>query len=268
MIRALWSLQGSTKKSAFPKPSKAFQLEELTTTRTAIADWVKSEVEQHWQQTKSAYLLSRLGYEARQKFPDAPASLPEGIKRFLQDNSIVQIVTHPSIPQKVGAIPFGAELPQDIVSVFSPEISSTKFQRTRFLPELWRSFYSEIKTKRFALFSGPPENPNVRIFDGLEPPPGSESYEIFASDIASTPEEIPMWERASAVESSIKKWALRNNIELKSLLEKSTISSRSEHHPKYAGHSFPLKISSLDQLDQARIMIPLDLVLKLVAMDR
>src|SRR5437667_11589951 len=78
-------------------------------------------VDQHWNETKSAMLLTAMGSQIRRFFPNSSELMPDGLKEFIKQNNLAQLVTHPEVPAKVGAVPAGVHVSADVENFFSPE---------------------------------------------------------------------------------------------------------------------------------------------------
>ena len=138
-----------------------------------VRDFIAKIVSEYWTATGKAMLLSALGVRVRTTFPSAPSLMPHGLTSFLSSWPTVRIIVHPEIPEKVGAIPTDAKIPDDVTELFSErhsmpigtsQPSFETFRRPRYYSEFWRAFHSPLNGRRFII---PPdgENPNLRIVE-------------------------------------------------------------------------------------------------------
>ena len=118
-----------------------------------VRDFIAKSVSEYWTATGKAMLLSALGLKVRTTFPSAPSLMPDGLSAFLSSWPTVRIVGHPEIPEKVGAIPLDAKIPDDVTELFSERRSvligtsrhrCETVRRPRYVTEFWRAFYSPI----------------------------------------------------------------------------------------------------------------------------
>jgi hypothetical protein len=138
--------------------------------------------------------------------------MPEGLRTFLTAWPTVQIVGHPQIREKIGAVPLSVKVPDDPSGLFSESrVMPMERSHPYYLPEFWQAFYTPLAGRRFVVLPND-QNPNVRIVnrpDGEEEPGG---YEILASDVALTPISSPLSEKVQATSQKIKEWLTRNSL--------------------------------------------------------
>ena len=145
--------------------------------RERIAARINELVQANWQSSKRATLFSAIGYVVRKEFPNSDC-LKDGLRAFLTSWPIVQVVYHPTIKEKVGAVPLGVPLPADPTSLFEPPAR----RNPAFVPEFWRAFYEPLKSRRFVLLEGP--NRTVKVIETPDKPAETPSFEILPSDLA------------------------------------------------------------------------------------
>jgi hypothetical protein len=66
-----------------------------------IEDLRKSIIEMvdlHWEENHTVMLLASLGTRIRHHFPNADALMPDGLRSFISDNNLAQIISHPDNP--------------------------------------------------------------------------------------------------------------------------------------------------------------------------
>lgn len=240
-----------------------------------VRDFIAKSVSEYWTATGKAMLLSALGLKVRTTFPSAPSLMPDGLSAFLSSWPTVRIVGHPEIPEKVGAIPLDAKIPDDVTELFSERrsvligTSQPSFEtvrRPRYVTEFWRAFYSPINGRRF-IIPPTPENPNLRVVeraDGEEEPRG---YEVLASDLSLLPAQAPLFEKVQATSQKIRAWLARNGLAEQLFVSRVSETSQSAValHTLDQRNLVALALARLDPSDQARIFVPLDIVAKMLA---
>lgn len=230
--------------------------------RGELASWIIDKVSQNWSSTRKALLLSRMGYEARQQFTDLSDIIPEGLKRFLVTIQDIQIVTHPTIPQMVGAAPVSERIDNPVSALTEGTGEQRVGRRPRFDQELWKAFYTTSPTRRFVVL---PDHDHDTVSVVESETEIENGYEILSSDLVTTTFDMPLLEKVSAVENKIRAWAQRNGVDVNKLQESSPARSIKQLEVDRIGVFSKFEsFAKLDQLDQARIMIPLDIVIKLL----
>jgi hypothetical protein len=216
-----------------------------------LRSFIQNTVSLYWEKNKSAYLLSALGVHLRRELPAESGTLEKGLRRFLLDWPIVQIVDHPIVKEKIGVVPLYVRLPDNTADIF-PETSSVSAiaPRFRFLPEFWRAFHTPIDGRRYVVL--PVGNDPVRIIE-TQNGSGIAGKEILSRDLAEWTDITPHSERIKLISEKIQSWLDRNG------LDKSTFVAT----PTRTQVSFALALESLSADDQARISIPLDIVMKI-----
>jgi hypothetical protein len=247
---------------------------ENTDDRSKVRAYIMKAVEDHWNLSQTAMLLSKLGFDLRKAFPDFPMIMPEGLKAFLLAWPSVKLVSHPHIPEKVGAVPLSVNLREDTSDMFAPSQQRSAVgpqgvvfeSYPRYLPEFWRAFHIPIAGRRFVLLPNT-EHPEIRIVereDGGEEPGG---IEILVSDIASVPFAAPMQEKVKANAEKIKSWLARNKLTTEPFLapfSKREPPARQIIPMHKMEDPVALALSKLDRLEQSRILIPFDIVVKML----
>lgn len=230
-----------------------------------ILTFIKTAVETHWKNASNPLLLSSLGWSIRQNFENSDRVFENGLKRFLSDYPVVQVITHPKILQKVGAMPFGITIPSDPSSLFGEDNRLKKPTAERkprvYAQEFWNSFVYEFQNKRFIIVDA--SLGNWHVSDDGTTSVNQKAYEIKRSDILSLPRETPMSVKVPAVHSAIAGWLTRN--ELSRELFENRVSREIPKRTDSVGKTFESAFSKLDSVDLSRISIPLDLVQKMLS---
>lgn len=237
--------------------------------RSQIRDFIGKLVEEHWSQTHKAMLLSQLGLQVKRAFPDSPAMLSTGLLNFLTAWPAVQMVHHPHIKEKIGAIPLNVPIPSDISTVFSEKQFSSadepRFGRpsVRYISDFWKAFYTPIVGRRFVKLPTP-DDPHVRIIDHPDGKEEPNSYEILSSDVDIS--VGPLDEKVPATARRIESWLQRHGLSASSFIADLPAPSYGRHSGAllHAASPIGVALARLDALDQSRISIPLDLVVKML----
>jgi hypothetical protein len=220
--------------------------------------------------------------------------MPQGLHKFLLAWPTVQIKRHPDTPEKIGAVPLGVELPVDLRELFhekpappgslkvpsentgevvsaAQDHSLKKIQSTHrsYLPDFWRAFHIPIEDRRFVIL--PESNGRIQIVD-RSLGPDERGFEITQSDVTSAPGAL-MSERVQATAKRIEAWLDRNSLAVEPFLSVATRSPYgwTRREPKFAAevqddYSVVARaLAKLDSSDLARVNIPFDLVVKMLA---
>jgi hypothetical protein len=250
---------------------------------TQIRDFIVSEVRDHWSQTGKTFLLSNLGSRVRMAFPDCMTAMPDGLTRFLASWPVVQLVRHPRIRPKIGAVPLEVKIPIDPTELFdAPHRAPLDSSRPHFIPDFWRAFHTLINGRRFVLLPSV-DHPAVRIVDIPDVEPEPEGYEILRTDLSILPREAPLDDKVRLTTKKIDDWLLRHSLSPDLFLDaamrprpptlesadrrqhaSSLVEPRGRPSLSETGEIVALALSKLDQADQARIFVPLDVVVKMI----
>jgi hypothetical protein len=244
-----------------------------------LRDFISRSVSEYWNATGKAMLLSALGLRVRNAFQNTYSLMPDGLQSFLSSWPTVRVVGHPQIPEKIGAIPLDAKMPDNLTELFTertdwtpgqaPAISALQphFQtlHPRYATEFWRTFHTQLTGRRFVV---PPDdkNPTLRIVertDGAEEPGG---YEVLPSDVSLLPAQAPLYEKVQATSQKINGWLTRYGLSQQLFISRvPEISRRAATQQSFDRRQLvALALSKLDPSDQARILIPLDIVAKMI----
>jgi len=229
----------------------------------SIQDFIRTEVDRHWQETRTPLLLTTIGIAVRRAHPQAAVAMKEGLKRFLEQWPVVQLIEEPNVPGKIGAIPLGLTPPKDTSEIFK---SSAKpaHPGISLEPTFWRAFHTPLQGRRFVIVS-PDRRRFIKVVDsdngGL---PDTNALEILPSDVAPASNE-PLADKVSETWRRITNWVERNSLSL-SVFRKVSEKEGPGLESRYAtSHEIAEALTRLDPQEQARIFVPLDLVAKMIA---
>jgi hypothetical protein len=243
-----------------------------------LRESIAKSVSEYWAATGKAMLLSALGAQLRREFPNAPPLMPQGLRAFLSSWPMVHVVTHPETPEKIGAVPLSVDIPEDHRELFGERLpwapaTTRQFplatQHPRYAPEFWKAFHTPIDVKRFIVIPTA-ENPNLRIVEGAEGPDEVGCYEVLPSDVSLLPTQAPLYEKVQATSQRIKDWLARNGLSAKLFTSPLPEASRRQINlPAFEERrSVAAALAKLEPSDQARILVPLDIVAKLIIGNR
>lgn len=218
--------------------------------------FIKDEVGAYWRKEKRALLLSTLGKRVRDKFPDFFEKHSDGLSRVIEVNHLAKVMVHPSIIQKIGAIPLDADASGDGTALFE---AGASLRRPRLQSEFWTAFHNPVSEKRF-----------VQLKDGrtlvsdVASAPSPSAIEILPSDLAA---DAPPGDRIKVTWQKIETWLKRNGLSYEAFAdleaEKNSVPRVFISHRD--GADWAKALLNLSKQDQARILIPLDIVTKMLS---
>lgn len=224
-------------------------------TRDALNKVIVDRVNMHWSDHSTALLLAALGTNLR----DFRHLIPNGLHSFLLEHPIVQIVRHPDMSIKVGAVPLGTVMPPDIRSLFN---SSQKTSRNRSLAQdFWNAFHLPLEGRRRFVIITPSGFEIQNLPSGT---PSGTHYEIDQDDLASVDGPAPVTDLVSKKWQKINAWLDRNKLDARTFASASYSPRPPDSTPRVLSNIEVGVFSHLEQQDQARILIPLDIVAKLI----
>jgi hypothetical protein len=219
-------------------------------------------IRQHWDENnQTAMLLTSLGIQIRKSFPNAEALMPNGLINFINTNNLAQVIKDPDNPGKTGAIPIDVHCPEDVKPLFTA--TRPRHSKASLSQDFWDAFHLPLTGRRFVINSGA----GFSVQDLSAGEPNAEKWhEIKQEDIAP-------YDGSPLPELVRKKWEKINGWVAKNGLTIDMFANRYKPPPRQPGEiNLPIKPSSglglfstLEQQDQARILIPLDIVNKILS---
>ena len=225
-----------------------------------IEKTIEEFVGDHWANTQSVCYLSSIGIYLNATVPDNRIALSKGLREFLRQNPVVQVVQFPGIEQKIGAVPLFVFLPEDIRELFSRQ-KQTSFPQSRnvYSQDFWNAFIRPIEgLSRYVLVD---EIKGITIRDGATDGEGGEVYEITLQDLATRPLDGCVTDKVNATHSAIDDWLEKHSLEPSVFLRPGrqkqdvTVDSRLVR--------FIDAFDGLSREDLSRIKVPLDILVKL-----
>lgn len=233
-----------------------------------LAKFVEERCEKHWANTRQALLLTTLGTEALALTKDkALLKKLGGLKSFIDKNvGSLLVIPHKSAAGKHGVVPAAADVPENTDFLFSSGTNSPAPQKTTqqsYHSGFWKAFKNPSIPGHARVWSA--DTPHI-YFDvpmGQNMPEHSlEIPERFISGI-----EGPL----GPVNAAILRENIRKYIAERDLDEENLIYKPSQKKPETVaqiyggdqGSNFAQALSKLSKADQARIAIPLDIVMEM-----
>ena len=221
---------------------------------------IEEFVGDHWENTQSVCYLSSLGIHLNVTVPDNRAVLSKGLREFLRQNPVVQVVQFPGVEQKIGAVPLSVTLPDDIRELFSRQ-KQTSFPQSRnvYSQDFWDAFIRPIEElPRYVLVD---EIKGITIRDGSADGEGGGAYEITPQDLTTRLPDGYVADKVYATQSAIDNWLEKHSLEPSLFLR-----SRRQKQDVTVDSRLVQLIAAFDGLpheDLSRIKIPLDILVKL-----
>ena len=222
--------------------------------------FIEDTVASHWKDTKKAYMLSALGIELRNNVPESQDVMGEGLRHYLRQQELVNVVQYPNVAQKIGAVPLSADVPNDKRELFcAPKNRHPVRKKPVYKQQFWDSFINEIDEGKVRVvtpgFDGSLTIEDIALNDLDEK---SDTYRIDASHITPKSPEKTIAEKAAATSILIERWLKAQGIEEPSLFLRSdtAISDRLRNLLD--------AFEGLSDEDMSRIEIPLDILSKLI----
>lgn len=224
---------------------ESFGIEELKA-------YIITRTGEHWKANQRPILLSDLGVELGEKCDYrlliAPLKLRQFIHTYLAKD--VTPVTHPTIKQKTGTIPYGETFTFEIAGADALRTTRTKSQRIK--PTVWAAFVKPLPEgfQRYIDVS----NEFLRFKDLSDPLPGNIAHLRSVPEGSIKDTSDPDY-NADDIVSAISQWALDNHVPI----EKTYFV---EPKAPSTGKFFE-QFQVLSESDLRRIDIPFDIVVKL-----
>ena len=226
-----------------------------------INAFIEKSVQNFWAERSQALLLSYLGSNLKNVFPDSDAILGRGLRRHLQTWPIATLVAHPTQREKIGLIPLNVPLPSDVTTLFAEPKHYAPRPRSDlmlFRQDFWNLFLTPIRSRKFIVITG---DQNFLITDSLpQNPVEGTAYELHQDDVVTAPQETPSFEKAKLARDKIEAWLQRHGLDRRIFEAKRTNPAR---HAEEGSSNLFDAFATLDPTDQARISVPLDIVIKI-----
>lgn len=223
-------------------------------------NFIETAVKEHWDSYTRALLMSNLGVFLKKNVPESDSVIKTGIKKYLQQWPIVQEVQFPGIKEKIGLVPLGVDLPDDVTELFAKKNANPfEFRRPVYQQDFWRAFFRPLESVRFVVIKN---DDDIAIVEGKQLEQDSGAYEVLSSDIVSTSAGSKLAEKVEATHQKIDAWLDRYSLKPSLFLKKRMMKNTKEGE----GKLFMLREAfyDLSPEEQSRISIPVDILLKLI----
>jgi hypothetical protein len=220
---------------------------------------IVQQVTNHWNETATALLLTSLGSNLKRFYPDYKDIIPDGLQSFISDSQCVQLVAHPEVSQKIGLIPLGVTIPEDPRALF--EARQRQRPPTSFRKDFWEAFHLPTSGRRRFVVIPSGAGRQFEIHD-LDTEPAGRFYEITTEDVIVN-DGSPLPELVKRKRQSIDRWLARNGLDPAEFSVDSVAPGATPRSATAAAKDIGI-LARLEQQDQARILIPLDILVKLL----
>ena len=231
-----------------------------------IEKTIEEFVGEHWASTQSVCYLSSIGIYLNVAVPGSRTVLSKGLREFLRQNPVVQVVQFPGVEQKIGAVPLSVSIPDDIKELFSPHKQSS-FPQTRnvYVQHFWDAFIRPIEGIPRYVVVDESEGVTIReaakAGEGGEGGEGGEAYEITPQDLTTRLPDGPIADKVNATHAAISNWLEKHSLDPGPFLR-----PRRQKQDVTDDGRLVRFISAFDEFsheDLSRISIPLDILVKL-----
>ena len=225
-----------------------------------IEKTIEEFVGEHWATTQTVCYLSSIGIYLNVTVPGSRAALSKGLREFLRQNPVVQVVQFPGVEQKIGAVPLSVSLPNDIKELFSSQ-KQTSFPQSRnvYAQDFWDAFIRRIEElPRYVVVD---ESEGVSIREALAAGESGEAYEITPQDLTTRLPDGSIADKVSATHAAISNWLEKHSLEPGPFLRQ-----RRQKQDVTDDSRLGRLIRAFDGLPReelSRISIPLDILIKL-----
>ena len=233
---------------------------EMDEIESKVEKVIEEFVRDHWASTQSVCYLSSIGVYLNVTVRDGRTTLSKGLREFLREHPVVQVVQFPGVEQKIGAVPLSVSLPEDIRELFSSQ-KQASFPQSRniYSPIFWNAFIRPIEgIPRYVVVD---ESEGFTIHEDPVAGEGGDVYEITQQDLTTRLPDSSITDKVNATHTAISNWLEKNSLEPGLFLR-----SRHQKQDVTVVGRLVRFISAFDGLpreDLSRINIPLDILVKL-----
>jgi hypothetical protein len=236
-------------------------MEIMSNSEKSVRDFIVNFVEAHWARQGTVCYLSALGLRLKREIPNCIEVISDGLAEYLRQNPIVQVVQYPEIKQKIGAVPLEAKLPTDVRLLFSGGAAQSKdLQKFSYRQDFWSTFAKPLDVDKITVHVS--EGDDVQISKGQTMiDPVGKCYYINQLDLPQIKADSTVNEKVLQTNEAINIWLDTNSLDRR--LFSKDLGYRAGVRGESRMNVLLDALKSLSQSDQARISIPLDIILKL-----
>lgn len=236
-----------------------------TTVEERTKKFVVNAVQDFWDQHQKVCMLSKLGYDLKNSIPDSKKVIGEGLRDYLRQNSLVNVVQFPNVDQKIGAVPLSIDVPDDPTELFKTKYDAEVApKKPIFEQQFWNGFIRRIDNDKVRVVT-PNDIGTVHIEDivavGFTTEPGS--YIIEEKDLSPVDLAKSDTEKAATTHEKITSWLVLNRLSHEPFLKKTNYANSKDRNDRLSLLLGAFK--GLPDSDLARIKIPLDILSKLAS---
>lgn len=234
-----------------------------------LTSFIVERCKEHWSKTHRALLLTSLGNEAVNLLEDKLLLKHLGGLKGFVENSVpnVKVVTHSATSGKHGIVPEEAQIPEDTDFLFTSEANKRSMggrnSRVFYHRGFWKAFKHPLKPGYSRVWS----SSTPEAFDDL--PMGAvipeHSFQIPEKFIIGIPGQLSAAD-VEKINESIDEYIRAHDYD-----ENVFMSDKRQKNQESKVRALPVDgvdigvaLSSLSKTDQARILIPLDIVLEMI----
>lgn len=226
-----------------------------------IKEKILEMITKSWTDKKQAMLVAKIGHNLIKeniniKKELGGCGLAEFIQKELSDK--LKFISSPKDPMIKAAIPVDAVINDDINDHFSKPSSGTKnptFKRIDFHRGLWKGFSSQLEENQHRIIKIEPE---IFYEDRADPSTDAGSYTI-PKDLIIPKGSTSKLDRDEKVQKNILEWLENNEIDIEKVKYKPLVKNARTSEESV----FSILIKSLNEGDLERMVIPLDIIVKL-----
>ncbi len=234
----------------------------MNDTTTEAGEQLKRDIvkltTEYWAANERAMLLALLGKELSKRYPLRDALRGQGLGTYLSSVTGVRIIRHPTNPVVVGAIPDTAPR-KDAIDYFAVESAAPQIVSPLYDKGLWFAFSHPISEGHIRTVS---LDPAITYRDAPITSTASPGSLIVPREFVVPKGSLPASERNQLIQAHIKSWLEQNGI------EEARVIARPSQAPQKSSSLMEALISELSHEEQTRVMLPLDVVAKLIGIEK
>ena len=223
---------------------------------------IQEYVDEHWTSNQSVCYFSSIGVYLSRTVPESRAILTNGLGEFLRQNPVVRVIQFPGVAQKIGAIPLSVALPEDVKDLFlRSKSTSANASRNVYVQEFWDAFIRPIEGSFRNIVVD--ETNRITVHDGPIEHEAGVAYEIQPQDLTPNIPNSSIADKVNATHSAIDAWLQKYSLDPALFLR-----ARIRRPDFPIGNRLAQFLNAIDGLssdDLARIVIPLDVLVKLAS---
>jgi len=227
---------------------------------TALKKEIVQLTNDYWSATGKAFLLASLGQQLTKRGYDLRTDLRgQKLVPFLQTQLVDQLVvlTSPIDPLVRGVVPKGKETEKDIHALFIRNVQEES-ARINLDRRIWIAFSRPVTPNHVRVVEIEPEI----VFTDVPTEAASQTDKlVIPSELVIPPGSKPSEIRNAELQKNIRGWLEKHGVDISKATAKPTIEITRPSDSSVLGSL----LAALDKKDLERVVIPLDIVAKLLA---